>query len=219
VTAADLDDPAPASSTRSAPLARISHAALRHNAAMLALPEGTLVGMPADAYGHGLDAVAGTLAHAGLAVADSEIESGHGEALLGLVAGFRPVMRLTGTVLTVKSLRQGEGVSYGYTHRAAHDTSVALVVGGYAQGIVRAVGNRVDVSMAGDRHPIVGRVAMDVCVVDIGPSNVERGQEAVFFGDPDAGEPPLAAWVAATGLTARELVTAVGLHALREHQP
>jgi alanine racemase len=219
VTAADLDDTAPASSTRSAPIARISHAALRENALILALPEGTLVGMPADAYGHGFDAVAGTLAQSGLAVADAELESAHGEALLGLAPGYRPVMRLTGAVLTVKSLRQGEGVSYGYTHRAPHDTSVALVVGGYAQGIVRAVGNQVDVAIAGDRHPIVGRVAMDVCVVDIGASRVERGQQAVFFGDPDAGEPSLRAWIAATGLTARELVTAVGLHALREHQP
>ena len=217
VTAADLDAPAPASSTRSAPVARISHASLRHNAVRLALPEGTLVGLPADAYGHGFAEVSRTLAHAGLAVADAEVESPHSEALLGLVPGFRPVMRLSGSVLSVKPLRAGEGVSYGYTHRAPRDTSVALVVGGYAQGIVRSLGNRVSVAIAGDRHPIIGRVAMDVCVVDVGAAPILPRAEVVFFGEPAAGEPSLAEWVEATGLTARELATAVGLRAAREH--
>ena len=126
-------------------------------------------------------------------------------------------MRLTGSVLTVKPLQAGEGVSYGYTHRAPRDTSVALVVGGYAQGIVRALGNRVSVGIAGERHPIIGRVAMDVCVVDVGGARVLPRAEVVFFGDPAAGEPSLGEWVEATGLTARELATAVGLRAVREH--
>jgi alanine racemase len=119
-------------------------------------------------------------------------------------------------VLSVKPLCAGEGVSYGYTHRAPRDTTVALLVGGYAQGIVRALGNRAYVSIAGERHPIVGRVAMDVCVVDVGTTDVGRGAEAVFFGDPDAGEPSIAEWVEATGLTAREIVTTVGLRTIRE---
>jgi len=63
----------------------------------------------------------------------------------------------------------------------------------------------------------VGRVAMDVCVVDIGAAPVARGAEVVFFGDPEAGEPSVAEWVAETGLTAAEIVTAVGLRAVREH--
>ncbi|GAA1989205.1 alanine racemase C-terminal domain-containing protein [Microbacterium pumilum] len=219
MTAADLDASASAGSTRSAPVAQISHAALRENVKVLALPEGTLVGMPADAYGHGFTEVAGTLAAAGLAVADADVGSPHAEALLGLADGFHPVMRLSGRVLSVKVLRAGEGVSYGYTHRAERDTHVALVVGGYAQGIVRALGNRVSVSIAGERHPIVGRVAMDVCVVDIGETPVRRRDEVVFFGGSDGGEPSIEEWVAVTGLTSGELVTAVGLRAVREHRP
>jgi alanine racemase len=174
--------------------------------------------MPADAYGHGLVEVAQTLTGMGLAIADADVASSHADSLLGLgPPGFRPVMRLSGTVLGAKALRTGEGVSYGYTHRAETDTRVALVVGGYAQGIVRALGNRASVSIAGERHAIIGRVAMDVCVVDIGDALVERGDEVVFFGDPAAGEPSLTEWVAETGLTAAEIVTAVGLHAVREH--
>ena len=62
-------------------------------------------------------------------------------------------MSLRGTVLSVKALRQGEGVSYGHTYRAPSDTRVALVTGGYAQGIVRALGNRVDVMIAERMRP------------------------------------------------------------------
>jgi alanine racemase len=120
-------------------------------------------------------------------------------------------------VLTVKPLRAGEGVSYGYTHRAPRDTSVALVTGGYAQGIVRALGNQVSVTIAGRRHPIVGRVAMDVCVVDVGATPVAPRADVVYFGDPAEGEPSLDEWAEATGLTIRELATAVGLRAVREH--
>ena len=54
-------------------------------------------------------------------------------------------MRLTGSVLLTKALRAGEGVSYGYTHRADADTRVALVTGGYAQGVVRGLGDRISV--------------------------------------------------------------------------
>ena len=60
---------------------------------------------------------------------------------------------------------------------------------------------------------------MDVCVVEIGDAAVTRGDEVVFLGDPRRGEPGLAEWVRATGLTADELVTTVGLRAHREDAP
>lgn len=198
----------------SAPVARISLAAVRANVTALRLDTGATVGLAADAFGHGFEAIAGVLAEAGLAADGAMIE--HGPAVVGLVPGSRPALRLSGTVLSVKSLRAGEGVSYGYAHRAGEDTRVALVVGGYAQGIVRALGGRVEVSVAGRRHPIVGRVAMDVCVVDVADAPVARGDEVVYFGDPARGEPSIHDWASATGLSAGELVTEVGLRAHRE---
>lgn len=140
--------------------------------------------------------------------------------LFGLPDGAgTPALRLAGTVLSVKDLRAGEGVSYGYAFRAPADTRVALVTGGYAQGVVRALGGAVDVAIAGERHPIVGRVAMDVCVVEIADAAIRRGDEVLFLGDPARGEPSLAEWVRATGLSAAELVTTVGLRAVREEGP
>jgi alanine racemase len=128
------------------------------------------------------------------------------------------VLSLRGAVLSLKRLRQGEGVSYGYTHRAPRDTVVALVTGGYAQGVARSLGNAASVMIAGERHPIIGRVAMDVCVVDVGAdSGVSRGVEVVYFGGPGGPSPALAEWTDASGLTAGELVTAIGLRNDREY--
>lgn len=136
--------------------------------------------------------------------------------IAGLDLGFRPTVRLVGEVLGVKELRAGEGVSYGYTHVASADTRVALVTGGYAQGIVRSLGNSLTVAIGDSRYPIVGRVAMDVCVVDVGSAAIDRGDRVVFLGDPDRGEPSIAEWMQITGMQAEELVAPLGLRARRE---
>ncbi|MBN9187598.1 MAG: alanine racemase, partial [Microbacterium sp.] len=57
-------------------------------------------------------------------------------------------MSLVGRVLSTKVLLADEGVSYGLTYRAPEDTHIALVTGGYAQGVLRGLGNRVSVSIA-----------------------------------------------------------------------
>lgn len=225
---------------RSVPVARVSASAIARNARIAAalIPAGSLAiaDLRADAWGHGAPEVSAELLAAGIdrlivddppatrAGADARDQAAHAVALdtltlYGLPGGAAdatPALRLSGTVLSVKRLLRGEGVSYGYLHRADADTRVALVTGGYAQGVVRELGGRVDVAIAGRRHPIIGRVAMDVCVVDVGEHEVRRGDEVVFFGDPGRGEPSLRDWLDATSLGAAEIVTAIGLRAWRE---
>jgi alanine racemase len=220
VTAADLGDETPAPTGAVGPVARVSRAALGANAMLLGTSAEAIAPIVADGWGHGASELEAAFDRAGATGSGSRHDRGFAIAtLLGLPGGdprARPAMRLSGSVLSTKALRAGEGVSYGLTFRAPADTRVALVTGGYAQGVVRALGNRVAVSADGSRFPIVGRVAMDVCVVDIGDARFTRGDEVVFFGDPDRHEPALDAWCRETGLTALELVTAVGLHARRE---
>ncbi|MET0303857.1 MAG: alanine racemase C-terminal domain-containing protein [Microbacteriaceae bacterium] len=187
-----------------------------------------VVDLRRDAWGHGAGRVAAVMADAGLRAARVDPDARAAVTAAGLTAtdaaptvdGGRlfggadaPVLRASSSVVSVKRLLAGEGVSYGYTHRAAVDTRIALVAGGYGQGIVRALGNRIEVEIAGRLHPVVGRIAMDVCVVDIGDSSIAPGDEVVFFGGDGAARRALATWVDATGLSAAELVCAVGLHA------
>ncbi|MGB4135367.1 MAG: alanine racemase C-terminal domain-containing protein, partial [Microbacterium sp.] len=143
-----------------------------------------------------------------------------GGAPMGDGPPIPPVMRLVGTVMSVKPLRIGDAVSYGYTHRAVADTTIALVTGGYAQGIVRSLGNRGHVELGGALRPIVGRVAMDVCVVDLqdADSDVGEGAETVFFGGTGPAAAGLAEWSRATGLTAGELIAVAGARVRREWQ-
>lgn len=222
----------------SSPVVQISASAIAGNAALALaqIPDGgrVVADLRHDAWGHGAPAVAAELLAAGVdaLVVDDAARVGDGPftggdrnavdldllTLYGLPGGAHgavPAMRLSGTVLSVKQLRQGEGVSYGYTYRAPADSRVALVSGGYAQGVVRALGNSVSVHIAGLARPIIGRVAMDVCVIDIGEASVARGDEAVFFGSPSKGEPSVTEWTLATGLSASEIVTMVGLRAER----
>ena len=229
----------PGSDPRSAPVACISRAALTANARAawergIRSYDSSL--LAADAWGHGTQLVRAVLEAVGFeprehpvvrTAAGSAPVAGRSDMLaapviLGLPgtehAGV-PALRLTGTVLSVKDLRAGEGVSYGYAYRAPADTRVALVTGGYAQGIVRALGGAAHVAIAGERHPIVGRVAMDVCVVEITDAAIPRGSEVLFLGDPARDEPSLGEWVRATGLTAGELITMVGLRAIRQEAP
>lgn len=199
-----------------APVALLSQSALRANLTRA----GSSIGgdvvtaadvFAADAWGHGSVWVASVLREAG-----ADADGLAAAALYGLPGSqARPVLSLRGRVLGTKPLLRGEGVSYGYTHRAVRDTTVALVTGGYAQGVVRALGNAVDVAIGGRRHRIVGRVAMDVCVVDVGDAPIARGAEVVFFGDPAEGHPSLGEWADATGWTAAEIVATVGARAER----
>lgn len=183
-----------------------------------------------DPFGHGVAVVATALATAGGravrtddAASAAELQGSSGAPTLDTAllygfpgAGGAPVMRLSGTVLSTKRLLAGEGVSYGYAHRAARDTRVALVSGGYGQGVVLAAGNRVFVEVGERRCPIIGRVAMDVCVVEIGDAPVGPGDEVVFFGGDGLARDALRQWRDASGLSFAEIICAAGLRAHRE---
>lgn len=213
-----------------APVVRISRAAIAANLAAVAPQPGFAVDLRGDAYGHGAAEAAAWCAALGassartdggvgvgpLPEAPSGAEPVDAAAVFGFDAGWTAAMRLSGTALVVKELRTGEGVSYGYHHRAERDTRIALVTGGYAQGVVRSLGGIAEVLVCGARRRIVGRVAMDVCMIDIDDLDVRRGDEVVFFGEPAVGEPSVREWAAATGLHASEIVTAVGRRPLRE---
>ncbi len=128
-----------------------------------------------------------------------------------------PVARLTGRVVTVKRIRAGEGVSYGYIYRAPADGWIALVTGGYADGVPRSLGNRACAVVNGRRVRIIGRVAMDVLVVDLGDVTARPGDEAVLLGDPGNGEPSVSEWAAITGSDPVAVMAAIGPRVVRSY--
>jgi len=123
--------------------------------------------------------------------------------------GLRPAMTLKCAVAMVKSIKAGEGVSYGHAWIARQDTTVALLPIGYADGVYRGLSGRIEVLINGRLRPGVGRVCMDQFVVDLGPgaTDVAEGDEAVLFGPGSAGEPTAQHWADALGTIHYEVVT------------
>ena len=175
----------------------------------------------ADAHGHSLDlivpiarqfGVSGFLASGRSALPPAERLPVVSSAAYGVDpdAETRPVMTVVGEVVSVKPAAVGSGVSYGYSYRTTEDTTLSLVALGYADGIPRLASNRASAWLAGGQHPVVGRVAMDQFVVESGSAQVEIGDEAVVFGDPAVGHPPVWEWAEQTGRSALELTAGIG---------
>ncbi len=123
--------------------------------------------------------------------------------------GLVPAMTVKCAVALVKSIRAGEGVSYGHTWIAPRDTTLALLPVGYADGVFRSLGGRLDVLINGRRRPGVGRICMDQFVVDLGPGPVDvaEGDEAILFGPGGGGEPTAQDWADLLGTIHYEVVT------------
>jgi alanine racemase len=123
--------------------------------------------------------------------------------------GLVPAMTVKCTVALVKSVRAGEGVSYGHTWIAERDTTVALMPVGYADGVFRSLGGRLDVLINGRRRRGVGRICMDQFVVDLGPghADVAEGDEAILFGPGSRGEPTAQEWADLLDTIHYEVVT------------
>jgi alanine racemase len=189
----------------------------------------------ADAYGHGLVAVARCLAEAGVAGllvsrrADLEalrdadvplpadVEPALGRPLLGpAIFGLdptiptSPALRLEGEIISVKRVSAGRGVSYGYTYRTTAPTTLVLVALGFADGILRAASNTAPVQVGGRRARISGRIAMDQFMVDVGDEAPVVGDRAVLFGDGSQGEPTVHDWATALGVPAPAITSRLG---------
>ncbi len=96
--------------------------------------------------------------------------------------GLRPALSLKSYVASVRRLHSGEGVSYGLTFRAKEPTFAATVPIGYAEGYRRALSNRAEALIRGERRPLLGRVTMDACVFGV-TGEVEIGDEVVLIGE------------------------------------
>jgi alanine racemase len=97
----------------------------------------------------------------------------------------RPVMELRSKVAALKLIRRGESVSYGRSWTAAADTLTALIPAGYADGLRRGLSNNWQAGIRGGTYPLIGRICMDQCMVNLGRAGgeVSPGDEAVLFGE------------------------------------
>ncbi|MEN6364747.1 MAG: alanine racemase [Rectinema sp.] len=99
--------------------------------------------------------------------------------------GFTPAMRLHAGITLLKTVPAGESVSYGRTYRTSRESRIATLPIGYADGYSRALSNRAFASLHGKRVPVVGRVCMDQCMLDVTDvPEAREGDEVLLFGGP-----------------------------------
>jgi alanine racemase len=79
----------------------------------------------------------------------------------------RPVLSLWTELEMVKELPAGHGIGYGRTFITDRPTRMALIPIGYADGYLRALSNKAHAILRGRFAPVVGRVSMDVCALDV----------------------------------------------------
>lgn len=97
--------------------------------------------------------------------------------------GLLPVMTLKTRVVAVRELPAGTCISYGCTHTLTRDSRLAVLPVGYADGLERLLSNRAEMLICGQRVPILGRVCMDLCMVDVTDlPAVRTGDEVTVFG-------------------------------------
>ena len=127
--------------------------------------------------------------------------------------GLQPVMQLCGKIMQIRKISRGECVSYGADFIASDNMRIAVVSLGYADGLSRLLSARGRAALIAERDkdaaimPIVGRICMDYCLLDITRTPAaEPGCEVEFWG------PRLAAAEVAeqAGTIAYELFTGVG---------
>jgi alanine racemase len=125
--------------------------------------------------------------------------------------GLQPVLTWKTRIAALRTIPEGETVSYNATFRATRPTRIALLPVGYADGYNRLLSNRGEVLVRGQRAPIAGRVTMDQTMIDVTDiSNAAVGDEVVLLGQQGNYRISADDLAARTGTIAYEVLCAVG---------
>ncbi len=129
---------------------------------------------------------------------------------------FLTAVRLTASILQLRRADKGETVGYGATFRTKRPSLLATAGVGYADGLPRAISNRGAGTVGGVRAPVVGRVSMDLVILDVTdvPGTIATGMDVEFFGDTI----PLEEIASAANTISYEILTSLSHRATRVYE-
>jgi Alr-MurF fusion protein len=100
-----------------------------------------------------------------------------------LSAALKPVIRLVTSISQKRTIRKGESVGYSRAFIAPEDMTIGVIPIGYADGLRRSLSNGVgQVSINGTLAPIIGKVCMDMTMIDLRGISCEEGDQVEVFG-------------------------------------
>ncbi|MGL2498403.1 alanine racemase [Helicobacter pylori] len=96
---------------------------------------------------------------------------------------LKNVVSLKAQIVQIKRVKKGELIGYGEHFYTNEETLVGTLALGYADGLVRALGNRIQVAINNQLAPLIGKVCMDQCFVKLNDIEAKEGDEVILFGD------------------------------------
>ncbi|PDW59867.1 alanine racemase [Helicobacter pylori] len=99
---------------------------------------------------------------------------------------LKNVISLKARIVQIRSVKKGEFIGYGEHFYTNEETLVGVLALGYADGLARALGNRIQVAINNQLAPLIGKVCMDQCFVKLNGIEAKEGDEVILFGDKSA---------------------------------
>ncbi|EPZ97056.1 alanine racemase [Helicobacter pylori] len=99
---------------------------------------------------------------------------------------LKNVISLKAQIVQIRSVKKGEFIGYGEHFYTNEETLVGVLALGYADGLIRALGNRIQVAINNQLAPLIGKVCMDQCFVKLNNIEAKEGDEVILFGDKSA---------------------------------
>ncbi len=97
---------------------------------------------------------------------------------------LKPAMTLKAKLSNIKEVDRETGISYGHIYITNKKTKVGTLPLGYADGYTRMLTGKAEVSIKGNRVPMIGKICMDQCMIDVTKvEDVKIGDEVILFGD------------------------------------
>lgn len=99
------------------------------------------------------------------------------------IVQLRPAAEFKTKIIFLKKVSAGKSVGYGKTYTTSKPTRIATLPVGYADGYSWLLSNKGEVLLRGERAPIIGRICMDLCMIDVTHiEGVQIGDEVVLWG-------------------------------------
>lgn len=123
---------------------------------------------------------------------------------------LKPVMQIKTRVMQIKEFAPGDTISYGRTYTAKEFRKIAIVPIGYADGLHRVLSGKIDMLVRGQRAKQVGRICMDMCMLDVTDvPDVSVGDVVTVFGQDGDAFIPVEEQAEKAGTISYELLCAV----------
>ncbi len=131
--------------------------------------------------------------------------------------GLKPVMSVTTRFVSIRTVTAGKPISYGRTFHTKRQSIIGVLAMGYADGFSRSFSNNGEVLVRGKRAPIVGRVCMDLTMVDLTDiPDVNESDEVVIIGTQGGQTITAADWAERAGTISYEILLDLGRCAKRD---